>query len=160
VILVDTNVFVIELRYHRDPLFPVNRRFLRRLSEDGTGATTLFNVLELAGILSFNLNEAQLLNLLALFPERYAVAILPPLDLQSMLPQISQGAIARRIARRCAFGDALILEAAERYAPSGSCFVTWDSEHFTGRTALRVMTPKRALAAWPSDRRVKLGRGS
>ncbi len=148
-ILVDTNVFVIELRYRRDPAFPVNRRFLRRLSEDGTGATTVFNLMELAGILSFNLNEAQLLNLLALFPEKYAVAVLPPLDLQSMLPHISQGAIARRIAQRCAFGDALILEAAERYAPRESCFVTWDSEHFAGRTALKVMTPRSALARWP-----------
>jgi predicted nucleic acid-binding protein len=149
VILVDTNVFVIELRYQRDPLFRVNRRFLRRLSADGTGATTVFNLLELAGILSFNLNEAQVLNLLALFPEKYALAVLPPLDLQSMLPRISQGAIARRLARRCAFGDALILEAAERYAPGGSCFVTWDSGHFAGRTALKVLTPRSAMAAWP-----------
>lgn len=148
-IVVDTNVFVIELRYTRDPLYRVNRRFLRRLALDGSGATTVFNVLELAGILSFNLNEQQLLSLLALFPERYRVAILPPLDLQSMLPQISQGALARRIARRCSFGDALVIEAAERYAPRASCFVTWDSEHFAGHTALKVMTPRGALAAWP-----------
>ena len=152
-ILVDTNVFVIELHYHRDPLYRVNRRFLRRLADDGTGATTVFNLLELAGILSFNLNEVQLLNLLALFPENYGVAVLPPLDLQSMLPQISQGALARRIARRCAFGDALVVEAAEHYAPRNSCFVTWDSEHFAGRTTLKVMTPRSALAAWPRSAR-------
>lgn len=148
-ILVDTNVFVIDLRYRRDPLYKVNRRFLQRLAIDGSGATTVFNILELAGILSFNLNEEQLLNLLTLFPGQYRVAVLPPLDLESMLPQVSQGALARRIARRCAFGDALVIEAAERYAPTASCFVTWDSEHFAGRTALKLMTPRSALAAWP-----------
>jgi hypothetical protein len=46
---------------------------------DGSGATAVFNLLELAGILSFNLNEQQLLNLLTLFPEQYHVAVLPPL---------------------------------------------------------------------------------
>jgi hypothetical protein len=145
VILVDADVFVIDLRYHRDPLRRINRRFLDRLAMDGSGATTVFNLLEVAGILSFNFNEEQLLNLLFLFPGKYGIAILPPLDLESILPQIPQGALARRIA----FGDALVIEAAERYAPKASCFVTWDSEYFAGRTALTVMTPKSALDAWP-----------
>ena len=144
-ILVDADVFVIGLRYHRDPLRRINRRFLDRLAMDGSGATTVFNLLEVAGILSFNLNEEQLLNLLFLFPGKYGIAILPPLDLESILPQIPQGALARRIA----FGDALVIEAAERYALKASCFVTWDSEHFAGRTALPAMTPKSALDAWP-----------
>jgi hypothetical protein len=43
VILVDTNVFVIDLRFRRDPLYRLNRRFLDRLLKDGSGATTLFN---------------------------------------------------------------------------------------------------------------------
>ena len=151
-ILVDTNVFVIDLRYRRDPLYRLNRRFLDRLVIDGSGATTVFNLLEVAGILSFNLNEEQLLNLLFLFPGKYGIAILPPLDLESILPQIPQGALARRIARRCAFGDALVIEAAERYAPKASCFVTWDAEHFASRTAMQVMTPRSALEAWEQGR--------
>ena len=147
-ILVDTNVFVIDLRYRRDPLYRLNRRFLDRLVIDGSGATTVFNLLEVAGTLSFNLNEEQLLNLLFLFPGKYGIAILPPLDLESILPQIPQGALARRIA----FGDALAIEAAERYAPKASCFVTWDAEHFAGRTAMQVITPRSALEAWERGR--------
>ena len=85
-ILVDTNVFVIDLRYRRDPLYRLNRRFLDRLAKDGSGATALFNLLEIAGIFSFNLNEEQLMNLLSLFPGHYGIAILPPLDLESNLP--------------------------------------------------------------------------
>lgn len=37
-IVVDSNVFVIDLCYRRDPLFRVIRRFLDRLAEDGSGA--------------------------------------------------------------------------------------------------------------------------
>jgi predicted nucleic acid-binding protein len=148
VILVDSNVFVIDLRYRRDPLFRVNRRFLDRLAEDGSGATTLFNLLELAGILSFNLNEQQVLDLLTLFAARYRVGILPPLDLEANLPRLPIRALVHRIAGRCAFGDALVIEAAERYAPQGSRFVTWDAEHFAGRTTLQVVTPRSALKTW------------
>lgn len=147
-ILVDTNVFVIDLRYRRDPLYRLNRRFLDRLAKDGSGATTLFNLLEVAGILSFNLNEEQLMNLLSLFPSQYGIAILPPLDLESNLPRISQGALANRISRRCAFGDALVIEAVERHAPKAARFVTWDADHFVGRTVLQVITPERALRTW------------
>ena len=66
--LVDSNVFVLDLRYERDPLFAVNRAFL--------------------------------------------------------------GALA----------------AAEKYSPPGSTFVTWDSTHFAGRTAMRLSTPSEWLA--------------
>ena len=147
-IVVDSNVFVIDLRYPRDPLFGANRRFLDRLAADGSGATTLFNLLELAGILSFNLNREQVQDLVSLFPARYRVAILPPLDLDSNLPTLPLKSLLGRIAGRCAFGDALVIEAAERCAPPGSRFVTWDAEHFAGRTTLRVVTPKIALKAW------------
>lgn len=55
-IVVDTNVFVIDLRYPRDRHFSVNRRFLHGLAQTGKGGTTILNVLEVCGILSFNLN--------------------------------------------------------------------------------------------------------
>src|SRR5687767_34300 len=47
--IVDTNVFVIDLRCRRDRNFKANRRLLDRIARDGDGATTLFNVLEVAG---------------------------------------------------------------------------------------------------------------
>ena len=151
-ILVDSNVFLIDLRYPRDPLFGVNRRFLDRLAKEGSGATTLFNLLELAGILSFNLNRQQVLDLLCMFPLQYRIAILPPLDLEANLPRLPLKTLVNRIAGRCAFGDALVIEAAERYAPQGSRFVTWDAKHFAGRTTMQVVTPRLALKAWDARR--------
>lgn len=110
----------------------------------------MFNLLELAGILSFNLNGQQVRNLLSLFPARYHVSILPPLDLDTSLPRLSVRALVHRIAGRCAFGDALVIEAAERYAPQGSRFVTWDAQHYAGRTTMPVVTPKLVLKTWES----------
>ncbi len=146
-IVIDTNVFVIDLRYRRDPLYHTNRRFLDRIAAQGSGATTLINLLELAGILSFNLNEEQVLNFVSLFPGRYGVAVMPPLDLDSNLPSLSVRRFVRRIAARCSFGDAAVVEMAERLAPPRSRFVTWVVGHFDGKTTLRVMTPKQALGS-------------
>ena len=48
-VLIDTNVFVIDLRYHRDPNFNENRRFLEGIELSDRGFTTLVNVFELCG---------------------------------------------------------------------------------------------------------------
>jgi predicted nucleic acid-binding protein len=148
VIIVDTNVFVIDLRYRRDPAYGVNRRFLDRLAQDGSGATTVINLLELAGILSFNLNERQLANLLAFFPQKYGVSVVPPFDVTNTIPPVRMDALIRRIGRRCSFGDALVLETAEKHAPDRSRVVSWDAEHLAGRTKFEVMKPDEALRAW------------
>jgi predicted nucleic-acid-binding protein len=55
-ILIDTNVFVIDLRYKRDTNFRLNQSFLSFVAQNGSGFTTIVNLLELCGILSFNLN--------------------------------------------------------------------------------------------------------
>jgi len=62
-ILIDTNIFVIDLRYKRDVNYNSNLSFLEVARQRRTGFTTLINLLELCGILSFNLNEKQLLDL-------------------------------------------------------------------------------------------------
>ena len=55
-ILIDTNIFVIDLRYKRDTNYQVNQEFLSTAAQSGNGFTTIVNLLELCGILSFNLN--------------------------------------------------------------------------------------------------------
>jgi predicted nucleic acid-binding protein len=145
VTFVDSNVFVIDLRYPRDPLRPANNRFLRTLRERGDGATTLINLLEVAGILAHNLNPRQLRELLAHFPARYGIRVFPPLEGTAALPAIPVAEIAALLGRRLAFGDALVLHQVERYALPGSRFVTWDAHHFRKATTLPVLTPLEAL---------------
>ena len=144
-ILVDSNVFVMDLRYQRDPLFPVNRAFLDALALDGSGGTTLFNLLEVAGILSFNLNDRQVRELLVHFPRRYRVAVVPAFDRETMLPTMAVHEVLPHILGRMAFGDALVLAAAERFSQPGSTFVTWDASNFVGKTRLTVVTPQEWL---------------
>lgn len=55
-IFINTDVFVIDLRCHRDRKYQENRMFLK-LIDKGTKATkSYYNILETCGILSYNLN--------------------------------------------------------------------------------------------------------
>ena len=62
-ILIDTNIFVIDLRYKRDTNYKVNQAFLSSVAQNGNGFTTIVNLLELCGILTFYLNRGQLIDL-------------------------------------------------------------------------------------------------
>lgn len=149
-IFVDSNVFVIDLRYPRDPLYPANRDFLAVIRESGDGATTLANLLEVAGILSFNLNRTQLRALVTYFPQNYRVRVFPVPETDSYLPATPISGLLELMEQRCAFGDALVLHLAERFATPKSTFVTWDASHFAGKTSLAVMTPEEYCANRPA----------
>ena len=56
IVLIDTNVFVIDLRYKQDIHYRANRKFLEAIGKAGAGFTTIVNLLELCGVLSLNLN--------------------------------------------------------------------------------------------------------
>ena len=141
-IIIDSNVFVIDLRYGRDALFGTNRQFLEKARDEGNGATTLVNLLEVAGILSFNLNAVQLRSLVAHFPRRYGIAVLPAYSLDASLPEVEVSSLLSRMEKRIAFGDALVAEQIAKYAPQASAFVSWDATHFAGRVPLPVVTPE------------------
>ena len=44
-ILIDTNVFVIDLRYKRDTNFKLNQSLLSFVAQNGSGFTTIVNLL-------------------------------------------------------------------------------------------------------------------
>jgi predicted nucleic acid-binding protein len=46
-VLIDTNIFVIDLRYKRDTNYEINRAFLDHIGEKRNGFTTIVNLLEL-----------------------------------------------------------------------------------------------------------------
>ena len=87
-VLVDTNIFVIDLRYKKDVHYKKNLAFLTAIAENGTGFTTIVNLLELCGILSFNLNEKQLYELWFYFQDRYKVTVQPAATIESNFPAI------------------------------------------------------------------------
>ena len=145
-ILIDSNVFVIDLRYPRDLHAETNRRFLDVVRGRGDGATTLFNLLEVAGILSYNLNPRQLRELITHFPKHYGIRVLPELRLNAALPSVPLPDLLAIIEQKTSFGDALILHALQAHALHDGLFVSWDARHFEGKAPQRVLTPEGFLA--------------
>lgn len=146
-VLVDTNIFVIDLRYRRDRHFKRNQSFLYSVAQIGNGFTTIVNLLEICGILSFNLNRDQLLDLWTYFHDRYKITVLPEPDLQSVFPAIEINRLFDILCKKSSFGDALIMAVAKKYLPFVSTMVSWDNEHFKGKFSGKVLTPGEYLSA-------------
>lgn len=143
--VIDTPVFIIDLRYRRDRNFVANRTFLDRVAEKRGGATTIFNLLEVCGILSFNLNKKQLKELFHYFPQHYRLEVLPHSTFDSPLPALKTGDLFEIISMKTGFGDALIVGAIEKYVPGAARFVSWNARHFRGRLSIPTLTPREFL---------------
>ncbi len=146
-ILIDTNIFVIDLRYKRDVNFNKNQAFLAEIAQSGSGFTTLVNLMELCGILSFNLNPMQLNDLWRYFQERYKVTVLPAPDMKSDFPTVEIARIFSILSEKTSFGDALILAFAEKYLPFVNTMVTWDIAHFQNKYRGQLLTPEEFITA-------------
>lgn len=144
-VLIDTNIFVIDLRYKRDVHYKDNQSFLEYIKNNKNGFTTIFNLLEICGILSFNLNEKQLTHLWKYFQKRYAVTVIPEPDLNTRIPQIKQKDIFNLLKKRLSLGDALMLFIAENNLSFISTLITWDKEHFAGKYNGQIFTPDEFL---------------
>ena len=144
-ILVDSDVFLIDLRYQRDQRFRSNRAFLDRLAISGQGATTIYNLLEVCGVLSFNLNRQQLRELYGHFARRFHIRVLPNAEPRQRLPSFRVGDILSIVERRVSFGDALVFALLEAQEAEDTTFVTWNARHFRGRTEVDLREPPAAL---------------
>ncbi len=142
-VLVDTNIFVIDLRYKRDSNFEINRAFLDLIGENRNGFTTIVNLLELCGILSFNLNEKQLIELWVYFQDKYGVVVLPVPSFETNFPIIKIKEIFDLITGRTSLGDALMISVAKKHLPFVTTLVTWDDLHFKDIFTGTVLTPER-----------------
>ena len=151
-VLIDTNIFVIDLRYKRDANFKLNKSFLSFVAQSGSGFTTIVNLLELCGILSFNLNQDQLLDLWTYFQDRYKITVLPEPNLQNDFPNIEISRLFGILRKKTSFGDALTISVADKYLSFVSTMVTWDNDHFKDKFAGVVLTPNAFLAAHNQNR--------
>lgn len=146
-VFIDTNIFVIDLRYKDDVNFKINRNFLDLVAEKGRGVTSIINLLELCGILSFNLNQQQITELFHYFPLRYTIDIIPSNSIDSPLPEIAIKDIMEITYKKASFGDALIANLVNRHLKENSIFVSWDAIHFKNLLSIKTMTPKEFLSA-------------
>jgi len=144
-IFIDTNIFIIDLRYHRDRHFKINRIFLDFVTKQGKGITSIINLLEVCGILSFNSNHQQILELFYYFPKRYNVDIIPSDEMDSFLPATSVKAVMEMIYEKASFGDALVATIVNGTLGEGAVFVSWDAFHFKHLLSVRALTPAEFL---------------
>jgi predicted nucleic acid-binding protein len=140
-ILIDSDVFLIDLRYPRDRRAGQNRAFLDRIGRSGNGATTVINLLEVTGILSFNLNPQQVAEFYTHFPRRYQIRVVPAHDPRQRLSALRVSEVLQEVQTKMAFGDALIAALVRQLSPEVEAFVTWNDQHFRGRLMPPVLTP-------------------
>ncbi len=140
-ICIDSDVFLIDLRYPADRRAPATRKFLKSIAESGNAATTVFNVLEVTGVLSFNLSDQQVIDFYAHFPRKYNVQIVPYHDPSERIPALPLRHVLRVMQLKMAFGDALIAALVNRMRNALDAFITWNEIHFQGRLTVPIFTP-------------------
>ena len=142
-IFIDTDIFVIDKLFPNDDRHEITKAFLNAATEK---TTSIFNLFELLGIASFNLNEVELTKLFKGFGEVYGVRILYPstafISVNDFVENLFEH-LFQKITLKMGFQDALILTVAEEH--QSSSFVTWNTKHFVDRTHLNVQTPKEFL---------------
>jgi hypothetical protein len=147
VVLIDTDVLLIQFRYLRDFRFQENSVFLSQVQGKGP-CITIYNLMEFLGQMSFNMSSGRL--------SLWDKWLRGPLGLFVMWPEgEEQGAdtfffdevYGRPFSKMLesgngmAFNDALIIGLGER--TSGiDAFVTWNVRHFRAKTILNVLTPQ------------------
>jgi predicted nucleic acid-binding protein len=142
-VFLDTDIFVIDLRYPADRNFRDNRRLLDGiLIGELAGVTSVYNILEVCGILSFNLAAEELVDLYAGLADRYAVKVLfPPGGDESV--SFSLPGIFRQIRKKMSFGDALVADVVERQETDRiRVFLSWNAKHFGSKLPIEALTPK------------------
>lgn len=140
---IDTDIFVIDKLFPTDERYELNNAFL---NETEKKATSIFNLFELLGIASFNLNSVELMKLFKGFGEAYDLRILYPstafISVNEFVEVLFEKTF-QKIKLKMNFSDAMILNVAEQH--QSSKFITWNTKHFIDRTYLSIQTPKEFL---------------
>lgn len=142
-IFVDSDVFV-TLFYPRDQKKEVAQNFLDALP---TKATSIYNLLEICGILSMAQSPGRVMEYYDNFDRAYSIRILYPQMNWSSIVEFHENLINQaltRIERKMRLGDALVLYVAELHRVTH--IVTFNKRDFEGRTSIPVLTPNEFMA--------------
>ncbi len=143
-VFIDTNVFIIHLRYKRDKNYKINKEFLKLvLSVKVKGYISIYNLLETAGILSFNLNSKQIKELFISFPNIFNVEVIFPQKTENTLLYINIEDILKQIYKKMALLDAVILDLFEK--SNVETFITWNAKDFKDKIKKKILTPREFL---------------
>jgi len=149
-VVIDSDVLLLAFAFANDSKQEVNRAFLEAV-QTAQPATTIYNVMEVLGQLSFNLSPERLDQWQSWLVDAYQLTIIWMVDdglkmgKESFREELYERPYEKMRSVRMPFMDALIISLVER-APDVECFVTWNARHFKGKTSLKVLTPEEYLA--------------
>ncbi|HLN88056.1 MAG TPA: hypothetical protein VK200_16370 [Candidatus Limnocylindrales bacterium] len=145
-VLLDSNIFIVDRFFPRDALFLQNRAFVEKLASIDA-AVSSFTLLEICGVASFRLSADELSAWLFGFSEIYPVSVK---DIHGLRNNNGEAwwstfieEVAANIAKKMTFGDAALLREAEHY--DADAVITWNTKDFIRRTQLDVLTPTALL---------------
>ncbi len=136
-VFIDSDVYIIDVRYKRDLKFPINKEFLSLAIDTKISAfSSIFNLLEICGILSFNMNKQGLEQTFTSFSSTYNTNILFPKSSSPTEIRFDILDIYKLISTKIAFLDSLILSVFQE-AEMIQTFVSWNAVHFRGKNRKR-----------------------
>ena len=148
-VVIDSDVLLLAFAFANDSKQKVNQAFLEAV-QTAQPATTIYNVMEVLGQLSFNLSPERLDQWQSWLVDAYQLTIIWMADdglkmgKESFREELYERPYEKMRSVRMPFMDALIISLVER-APDVECFVTWNAKHFKGKTDLKVLTPEEYL---------------
>lgn len=141
-LFIDTDIFVRDLRYRNDKNIKENDLFLDLVKTKRIfGVTSIYNLLELCGILSFNLSPESLLHLYWGFKKKYQLKQILFGKSSNENLVIDINIIFEQLVKKMSFGDALIAACVKYHEDLIEGFVSWNAIHFENRFNVDVYTP-------------------
>ena len=150
-ICIDTDILAIYHVFNQDARYPVTHAFMER-SKEASRAVAIFSLLEVCGVMATARQSEEAMKLFDEYLVSDDVEVLyPPVVLSSTMGfwTYQNAELLERTERGMRLGDAAVLWAAE----SSACdtFVTWNTKHFAGKTAINVQTPEEWLKEYGHD---------
>lgn len=141
-VMIDSDVYLLDIRYQQDEKYPLNKKFLNLIfTEQIDPYTSIFNLLEICGILSFNLSRTNLEKTFISFAATYNTTILFPSGSSGQFIQFDLIDIWEIITKKVAFLDSLIISVFEETTPIQH-LVSWNARHFRNKTSGEVLPRK------------------
>ncbi len=146
-ILLDSDVLMIDQRYQNDARYALNRQALQRLQAEKIplGITTQV-LLEVVGNLSFNVAPQRLALLPNYLCTYYGLTVWPDVQHYPYYAGCTVQEVLMQMSRQMVLGDAVQAIQIATHASFAHCLLTWNAKHFSGKLVIPVLTPGDWLA--------------
>jgi hypothetical protein len=146
VILLDSDVLLIDQRYRNDPRYAVNRQAIEFARTNSISlAVTAQALLEVIGIMSFNVSPAAVPAMPTGLISLYGLTVRPDFHTHPDYAGCTVQELMTQMTTQMALGDAVQAVQVARYANDCDCLLTWNARHFQGKLVVPVLSPEEWL---------------